>query len=164
ILRFCERSAQPSAKAKRSDLGQNGGTRSAWNDRGPQLRCRLVEHNDGSVSNPGEMAQMLLQLRKAHAGAFDLDDGVIATAEVESAIGSDIHAVRAHMFTPRHMRRAHAQKPVPASFARYARQGAPGCAGAITASPSDSACFSAAEDFGDRDAEDRRGHLSGPLG
>ena len=67
------------------------------------------------------------------------------------------------MFTTRHMRRAHGQKSVPASFDRYARQGAPGCAGAITASPSDSACFGAAEDFGDRDAEDRRGYLSGPV-
>src|SRR5499427_172410 len=156
--------AQPSGKAKRADLGQNGGTRGAWNDRGPQLRCGLVQHNDGRVSNPGETTQMLLQLRKADALAFDLHDGVIATAEVESATGCHVHTVRADMFTTRHMRRAHAQKSVPAVFDRYARQGAPGYANAITASPSDSACFGAAEDFGDRDAEDRRSHVSGPLG
>src|SRR5215472_12407116 len=108
--------AQPSGKAKRADLAQNGGTCGAWNDRGPQLRGGLVEHNDRRVSNPGEMAQTLLQLRKADALAFDLDDGVMATAEVESAIGYDIDAVRADMFTTRHMRRAHAQESVPAPF------------------------------------------------
>src|SRR5262245_34825951 len=60
VLRFCERSAQPSAEAKRADLGQNGGTRGARNDCGPQLRYGLVEHDDRRVGDPVETAQLLL--------------------------------------------------------------------------------------------------------
>src|SRR5262245_4902168 len=164
VLRFGEHSAPPPAAAKAADIGQIGGIRGAWNDCDLQLRCGLVEYDDRCVDDPGETAQLLLQLGKADALAFDLNDGVTATAEAESAVHFDIHAVRADMFTTRHVQRAHAQKSVPAALDCYAWQGAPGHGGAISAAPGDSACFGAAEDFGNRDAEDRRGDLSGLLG